>query len=155
MIDLWFAGAVIQRPSRFDSMLYAQGPGGLFAVLARGPVFTDLREESTDLLSHYGGNVEGVSYLLTLIPVALSPALLKWGTSREVPAADIGVGTPALISIDGAFQLALSWRFDSARAYATTYRGAHITVIAPAQLERIELAQTPGPIAPSESQASA
>jgi hypothetical protein len=131
-------------------MLYVQGSGGLFAVLARGPVFADLREESTDLLSHYGGNVEAVSHLLSLIPVSLSPALLKWGTLRDVPAADIGVGTPVLISIDGAFQLALSWRFDSARAYATTYRGAHITVIAPAQLERIELAHTQAPTALSE-----
>ncbi len=150
MIDLWFAGAVNAEPSRTGGGLYAQSPDGLFAVLARGQFSPDLIEESFHLLSNYGGNVEAVGYLLSTVPVPLSPALERWSTVRDVPAADIGVGVPVLISIDGAAQLALSWRFDFLRAYATTYRGVQIAVIAPAQFEPIELTQTQATTASSE-----
>ncbi|MCB2413157.1 hypothetical protein LGT39_09915 [Demequina sp. TTPB684] len=155
MVDLWFAGVVGAEPSRTGTALYTQSPDGLFAVLVRGPSSPDSREESSQLLSHYGANVEGLGYLLSLVPVPLSPALERWSTARDVPAADIGGGEPVLISIDGAAQLALSWRFDFLRAYATTYRGDQIAFIAPAQFERIELTQTPAPTAPSEGPMSA
>jgi len=148
MTDLWFAGADRPEPTRDNSVLYAQDLHGLWAVLACSAVFPEVREESDHLLSHYGANVEGLGYLLSTVPVSLSPALELWGTARDVPAADIGVGVPVLIMIDGVSQLALSWVFESSRAYATTFQGDHVTVIAPAHVALIELAQTEAPTTP-------
>ncbi len=125
-------------------MLYAQTPDGPWAVVIRSPVFADAREESAQILSHYGGNVEGLGYVLHNVPMPLPAARVKWSTERDMPAADIGPGTPVLIAVNGAAQLALFWDFESSRAYATTYRGTHVTLIAPALVDLIELVSWDG-----------
>jgi hypothetical protein len=60
-------------------------------------------------------------------------------TVPDVPMADLGGWTPALISIYHEAQLALNRDFDPLRAAATTWLGRHVVCIAPSSKEPLRL----------------
>lgn len=131
MTNLWFAhesGELFNR----GGMLYASRPGGVYAVYLWEPVYPrDLAQESDQLLGHYGSSAGGIGHLLLGNGLRLSPSLEQWTNERNIPAADLRPWTPCLISIDGAYQLALVHDFDDARVYATTWASQHLTVLTP------------------------
>ena len=133
--DLWF-DRDLGRLGRRGGMLYVSRPGELWAlhrrILAIPGVPDDLAQQARELLGDYGAFVGGAGFLLLFDDVTLPPELEKWSSHRDRPAAELGGWEPTLITIDDREVLALRRDFDEVRAFATTFGGEHLSVLAPA-----------------------
>lgn len=144
MSDLWFARDFGVRISRRGTMLFTSSPGEVWATIGEDLTFPDDPAlESDQLLGHYGAFVGGAGYQLLGDGVQLPRELEQWSTERDRPAAELGGWQPGLMLIDGSTRLSLTREFGSLRAFASTFSGRHLLVLAPSSVAVPELVTGP------------
>jgi hypothetical protein len=132
MSDLWFARDPGTTVSQRGTMLFASCPGGVWATLFQDLTYADdPAAESAELLGLYGALVHGAGHLLLGDGVQLPPELEYWATAPDRPAAELGAWEPRLVLVEGSPRLFLGRNFDGVRAFASTWSGRHVIVLAP------------------------
>jgi hypothetical protein len=131
MTGLWF-DRELGRLSRRGGMVHAAHHGTVWAVLVTDLVHPgDLAQESRELLGYLGAAAHGIGHLLLGDGVHLSAELADWGTAPDIPLAELGRWVPALISIDGSAQLALTRDFHGLRVFASIWSAQYLTLVTP------------------------
>lgn len=112
---LWVVGAPTAR--RWGNVLHSAS--GLPAVMWQPHTYPDRPDlESRELLSLLCAGVIGLAETVRRAGVSLGADLDRW-VSRSAPAADLGPGRPAVLSVDGQRMLGLRWGFDDLTAVGT------------------------------------
>ncbi len=147
MIDLWFdipAGQAWSPPTPVrteGSAVASRGPEVWVVDVTRLPPDITGDRMTVELPGALGAAVEGAAYVAHRAGAELPPALLAWGTARDVPAAEIAPGRPTVVHLSGAPRLALAWDYGPLTATVTiTASGDTVCAIAPTGVAPVRLA---------------
>jgi hypothetical protein len=143
---LWFAvppGRIRATPVRLGGTNLAIDGDDVWLINVLGWSGPDPLAEDGEVASMMGSAIESAAYVAALRGARLPAALELWGTARNVPADQIGPGSPSLVTIDGRAQLAAHWDFGPVRATYTVVQDGHLGILAPVDLAPVRLQTVP------------
>lgn len=143
---LWFdvpPGRVRAAPVRLGGTNLAIDGADVWLVDLVGWSGSDPLAEDGELAGMMGAAIEVAAYAAVVRGARLPGALEMWGTARGGPAAEIGPGSPSLVTIDGRVRLAAYWDFGPVRATYTAVRDGHLCALAPADIAPVRLVTVP------------